>query len=181
MIFAQRIALAATITLMMSPVVAQASIYDQCISAINGGSDETVERLAVQIRRFNTHPATEVASAERCVSAAEGVSMRLEQGSGQFMTDAEFGARIVEREEEQETRERSLVEKKRSEDEAQQLAETRERLNRILIAGDVLTACTDLYARDFISAMTNQTCVESFRSNGHPRLAEALDDIQVAE
>lgn len=43
-------------------------------------------------------------------------------------------------------------------------------LNQETVANKVYTACLELHDKSEVSAMTNQSCIETFRANGHPSL-----------
>lgn len=159
----------------------QGSIYSRCAAAIAAGDQEAVISLASTLRRFNTHPAQNLEAAEECVSAAEGKPMRIIQPSGEFVPVEEYDAERDRRAAEREAmaKQRAALDKVREElrkarEAREQEAKRQKEVNRALIADDVFRACNDLYEDDFVVAMTNRVCVDSFSANGHPRLEEVL-------
>ena len=43
-----------------------------------------------------------------------------------------------------------------------------EREKELMVAKDILDACTSLFASDRVAAFTNPTCIDVFRVSGHP-------------
>lgn len=154
------------------PAIAQGSIYDRCITAIEAADTGTVSKLAATIQRFNTIPANDLERATQCVSEAMGQLMRFDTASGAFIPADFYDEELEKRREaneariaEEERRRAALLERGR-------LAEIREEINRSLIATDIFEACTELYAVEKSRAILNSLCVDSFNVNGHPRLGD---------
>jgi len=139
--------------------LSQSSIYDRCLAAIDAGDQEQVSVLAKTIRRFNSHPALNIEAAERCISAAEGKTMRLYGQDGEFVSTEQI-----------ELNREAEADRIRKREELLRQSTLLEVTNRTLIANDVVAACNQLYEADFVAAMTNRVCLDTFSQNGHPRL-----------
>lgn len=128
-----------------SPAIAGESIYDQCLRAIEENDAISVALNAALITSaLDSISEQNIAKAEKCVSANNGVPSVFDRASNSFVPAAEI---------------------QRQED-----ADQRAARNQLLIDTDIWNACKGLYERDMAAAMTNSVCVLSFRQIGHPLL-----------
>ena len=146
----------------------QFSTIRACTSAIVNNDIEIVREIADQMLAWESVSATFVSRARQCVEAAFGEVYEYYPSLG-FATQEEIEEFQAEQEVLQEEREirqseaalRTLL---------STLSDLHELMNENLVTASVYEACLNLARTEPDSTFTNQTCVSSFRQNGHPEL-----------
>jgi PAS domain-containing protein len=139
-----------------------------CTSAIQNGDTETVRELGEQMLEWEGIIGNVLGQVQECVAVAfDGeYQYRPSLGFARGSALAEFDAEREAIRAEQEIRRSEAVLR----DLLSTLSDLYELRNENLVTESVNESCLDLAATDPDSAFTNQTCVSSFRRNGHPEL-----------
>ena len=166
-----RIILTFVLLVLSGQALAQESIYDRCVAAVDDENLPKTKELAATIKRFSNYSARDLPKAEKCISYAEGTDLMFDyksqkfQPKGQVLEKRENTAKAYQ---DKVKAEQALKEIERKRREAlRKLGE----LNKTRISEGVYNACVALFNQDEISAMTNDTCIKSFSANGHPNLS----------
>lgn len=150
------------VALAATPASARSPIAD-CIDAMAAGDRAGIEDAAERIERRNDWVAG-IFQAEKCLSSARGEPMRFDHRSAKFLPEAEYEALMQSRRDmvqsarEEQARKDDLEARLRREQEASQQA----------VALRTVEACSALYGRDWVAAMTSQVCQPIFMETGLP-------------
>jgi hypothetical protein len=142
-------------------------LADQCMASVEAGDEAAFAEAAEAIKKrkdvFNTEAREK---AEKCLGLGYGEPWMYHFPTSRFMSVAQYDVTFKIAEEAK--RRTAESDEQAAATAAQQKAAKAENAERV--ATMVYVACTTLLARDQVTAMTNQLCVESFLANGLPEL-----------
>lgn len=152
------------------PLVDQAQA---CLDAARSGDQAAFEEAAAELltwRSVFNMPVRQIGV--ECLTIGYGEPWAYADELGRFASVVEREQQRVEREKRQAEREAenreaaAAVARQRAAEDAARAERNQARED---VAGAVYIACAKLFARDEISALTNQVCVDSFFANGLPQ------------
>jgi len=162
-------------TLILAPAsfaASKNSVISECMKAIEASDKTMLQEQANEIIKWTNLFSDELKiKGAKCLEAANGEPFVYDASQKRFVSGDAVSSAVSPQQARQ--IEQEFNQAKRMLDEAIDNLST---LNAELVQNEIYQACTKEYAQNPTQTMLNQICINSFSTNGHPKLEEAVND-----
>ena len=151
-----------------SIAVSKNSVISECMKAIDASDKTMIQEQANEIIKWTNLFSDELKiKGAECLEAANGEPFVYDASQKRFVSGDAVSSAVSPQQARQ--IEQEFNQAKRMLDEAIDNLST---LNAELVQNEIYQACTKEYAQNPTETMLNQICINSFSTNGHPKLED---------